>query len=63
MVTRRKNPDDNRVTFVRLTDHGRKQIEGYKTEKTNFINQILQDFSEEEVLALADYLERMQNNF
>ncbi|MCZ1267574.1 MULTISPECIES: MarR family winged helix-turn-helix transcriptional regulator [Paenibacillus] len=63
MVTRRKNPEDNRVTFVRLTDEGRKQIEGYKVEKTNFINQILQDFSEEEVHLLADFLERMQNNF
>ncbi|GAB1155798.1 MULTISPECIES: MarR family winged helix-turn-helix transcriptional regulator [Paenibacillus] len=63
MVTRRKNPEDNRVTFVRLTDDGRKHIEGYKVEKKNFIHQILHDFSEDEIQDLASYLERMQNNF
>lgn len=63
MVTRRKNPEDNRVTFVRLTDDGRKHIEGYKVEKINFIHQILHDFSEDEIQDLASYLERMQNNF
>lgn len=33
MVTRRRNPTDNRVIFVRLTEEGRKRIVGYKKEK------------------------------
>ncbi|RUT29615.1 MarR family transcriptional regulator [Paenibacillus zeisoli] len=63
MVSRRKNPEDNRVTFVRLTDDGRKHIEGYKIEKLSFMDQIFKDFSKEEIDSLADFLERMQNNY
>ncbi|MGF7033625.1 DNA-binding MarR family transcriptional regulator [Paenibacillus mucilaginosus] len=62
MVTRRRNPDDNRVTFVRLTEEGRRRIGAYTAEKELFIRQILHGFSEEEVHVLADMLERMQNN-
>ncbi|UHA72468.1 MarR family winged helix-turn-helix transcriptional regulator [Paenibacillus sp. 481] len=62
MVTRRKNPDDNRETFVRLSDEGLEKIEGYKIEKENFIRQILKDFNDEEIPKLADFLERMKNN-
>ncbi|MEW9698414.1 MarR family winged helix-turn-helix transcriptional regulator [Paenibacillus sp. SI8] len=62
MVVRRKNPDDNRVTFVRLTEEGRKRIVGYKEEKAAFVSQMLQDFSREELHTLVDLLGRMQNN-
>lgn len=62
MVSRRKNPDDNRETFVSLTDEGRHRIDGYKAEKDILIRQILEGFSEEEIHNLAGYLERMQNN-
>ncbi|MCR8843605.1 MarR family transcriptional regulator [Paenibacillus sp. SC116] len=62
MVTRRKNPDDNRETFVRLSDEGLEKIEGYKLEKENFIRQILKDFNDEEIPVLADFLERIKNN-
>ncbi|USB32310.1 MarR family transcriptional regulator [Paenibacillus sp. YPG26] len=63
LVSRRKNPEDNRVTFVQLTDEGRKHIEGYKVEKLSFIHQIFKDFSEDEIDSLASLLERMQNNY
>ncbi|MGE7924170.1 MarR family winged helix-turn-helix transcriptional regulator [Viridibacillus arvi] len=62
MVTRRRNPTDNRVIFVRLTEEGRKRIVGYKKEKINFVNQMLYDFNPEELEALSDMLNRMQNN-
>ncbi|MDO7906066.1 MarR family transcriptional regulator [Paenibacillus sp. JX-17] len=62
MVTRRRNPEDNRVTFVRLTEEGQARIAGYRAEKEILIQQILQHFSEEEINQLAGYLERMQNN-
>ncbi|WP_028594279.1 MarR family winged helix-turn-helix transcriptional regulator [Paenibacillus assamensis] len=62
MVTRRKNPDDNRETFVRLSDEGLEKIEGYKIERENFIRQILKDFDDEEIPVLADFLARIKNN-
>ncbi|MFJ7650037.1 MarR family winged helix-turn-helix transcriptional regulator [Lysinibacillus sp. NPDC097279] len=62
MVTRRRNPTDNREIFVRLTDEGRKQIVGYKKEKILFVNQMLHDFNSEELEALSKMLSRMQNN-
>lgn len=62
MVSRRRNPTDNREIFVRLTDEGRKQIVGYKKEKILFVNQMLHDFKSEELEALSNMLSRMQNN-
>ncbi|QUG42719.1 MarR family transcriptional regulator [Psychrobacillus sp. INOP01] len=62
MVTRRRNPNDNREIFVRLTEEGREQIVGYKKEKINFVNQMLHDFNPEELVSLSDMLNRMQNN-
>lgn len=62
MVTRRRNPTDNRAIFVRLTEEGRKQIIGYKKEKTGFVNQMLHDFSAEELESLSDMLSRMKDN-
>lgn len=62
MVTRRRNPADNRVIFVRLTDEGRKQILSYKKENVGFVNQMLHNFNPDELKSLADMLKRMQNN-
>ncbi|WP_139997347.1 MarR family transcriptional regulator [Paenibacillus paridis] len=62
MVSRRKNPDDNRITFVRLTPEGRERIIGYKVEKANFVNKMMKDFTEEELHLLDELLSRMQNN-
>lgn len=62
MVARRKNPEDNRVTFVRLTKQGRDQIDSFKNEKQQFIDQVLKDFTEEEISDLSDKLARVQQN-
>lgn len=62
MVTRRRNPTDNRAIFVRLTEEGRKQIVGHKKEKIGFVNQMLHDFNPEELESLSGMLNRMQNN-
>lgn len=62
MVARRRNPSDHRVTFVRLTEDGRKHIVNYKKEKMNFVSQMLKDFRKEEVEILNDMLLRLQNN-
>ena len=62
MVARRRNPADNRVIFVSLTEEGREKIIGYRKENAGFVQQMLQDFTPEEVEALAGMLSRMQHN-
>lgn len=62
MVTRRKNPNDNRFTFVSLTDEGRERIVSFRKEKEQFITKVLRDFSEEEQTSLSNMLSRIQKN-
>ncbi|MBE3102673.1 MAG: MarR family transcriptional regulator [Bacilli bacterium] len=62
MVTRRKNPSDNRFTFVCLTDEGRERIAAYQDEKSRFISKVLADFKEDERSLLLEMLTRIQGN-
>ncbi|KMM37416.1 MarR family winged helix-turn-helix transcriptional regulator [Guptibacillus hwajinpoensis] len=62
MVARRKNPNDNRFTFVSLTEEGRERIVSYRLEKEQFITKVLKDFSEEEQTSLSNMLTRIQKN-
>ncbi|MNO85788.1 HTH-type transcriptional regulator MhqR [compost metagenome] len=62
VVERRNNPDDNRVTLVRLSGVGRKGIVSHMDEKAQFITQMLDGFSEQEQSMLTDMLQRMTNN-
>ncbi|SET21731.1 MarR family winged helix-turn-helix transcriptional regulator [Paenibacillus sp. NFR01] len=62
MVSRRRNPEDQRVTFVRLTDEGRNTIISHNEERTGFLRQMLDGFSGEELDVLTDMLERMHHN-
>jgi DNA-binding MarR family transcriptional regulator len=62
VVTRRKNPADNRVTFVKLTEDGRMKMIAYKEEKKRFISNVLKDFSVEERSSLLKMLTRIQGN-
>lgn len=62
MVLRRKNPVDNRETFVTLSEEGKERIQGYKNERDSFVNQMLQGFSQNEIQQLENYLKRMNHN-
>lgn len=62
VITRRTNPDDNRITLVQLTESGRSNIVAYLEEKVRFLDSMLQDFSEEEQKQLAGMIERLQAN-
>jgi DNA-binding MarR family transcriptional regulator len=62
MISRRRNPDDNRITFVSLTDDGRERIASLCQEKKRFIAQMLKDFSPDEQEMLSDLLLRIQKN-
>ncbi|MNC43582.1 HTH-type transcriptional regulator MhqR [compost metagenome] len=62
MITRRKKETDNRVTLVRLTNHGRQKISTFEEEKNRFVNTMLENVQVEERKLLLDLLNRMQNN-
>ncbi|MDM5200543.1 MarR family transcriptional regulator [Fictibacillus enclensis] len=62
MVNRRKNPQDNRVTLVSLTEQGRSKILSYRKERDQFVTNLLQGFTEKELPVLVDMLQRMQQN-
>ncbi|ANU27586.1 MarR family winged helix-turn-helix transcriptional regulator [Planococcus versutus] len=62
MVTRKRSSADNRVIFVSLTAQGRTQIIGYRKENMGFVNQLLNDFTDEEIEHLSGMLNRMQHN-
>ncbi|MEC1754640.1 MarR family winged helix-turn-helix transcriptional regulator [Bacillus mojavensis] len=62
MVSRRRKPEDNRITLVRLTDQGRKRIESSKKEKERFMKEMLANVSVEERRVLINVLGRMRNN-
>jgi DNA-binding MarR family transcriptional regulator len=62
MVVRRKNPDDQRFTYVSLSEEGRSKIVAYRSEKQRFISNVLADFSEEERKVLLGMLSRIKEN-
>ncbi|MGF7536158.1 MarR family transcriptional regulator [Bacillus mexicanus] len=62
MVSRRRKPEDNRITLVRLTDQGRERIESSKKEKERFMKEMLANVSAEERSQLIDVLARMRDN-
>lgn len=62
MVTRRTSPQDNRFTLVKLTEYGRQQIDTCMQEREQFLNRMLQGFSEQELIQLSAMLQRITHN-
>ncbi|QWI17691.1 MarR family transcriptional regulator [Bacillus wiedmannii] len=62
IVLRRKKPEDNRITLVRLSEQGREQIESSRKEKEHFMKGILVNISGEERKILIHVLLQMQKN-
>ena len=62
MITRRKSPNDNRVTLVSLTVSGRNKIHSFQEEKERFAASVLKDFNTEERDELLNMLNRIQKN-
>ena len=62
LVSRRRNPTDNRETIVQLTDEGYKQAISCQKNKLSFANQMFQQFSDVELQSLMDMLKRIQEN-
>lgn len=62
MITRRKNPDDNRITLVSLTKDGRNKVHAFQEEKERFAATALKGLSEEECDNLLNMLNRIEAN-
>ncbi|MBS2969086.1 MarR family transcriptional regulator [Metabacillus sp. KIGAM252] len=62
IVIRRKNQEDNRFTYVSLTEDGRERIASYKEEKKRFVTNVLKGFTVEERSLLLKMLTRIQDN-
>ncbi|MTH51817.1 MarR family transcriptional regulator [Bacillus mangrovi] len=61
-VSRRKNPEDTRFTYVKLTDEGRRKMAAYREEKQRFVSNVLKGFTKEERNSLKGMLSRLQQN-
>ena len=61
MIVRRKNPDDNRITLVSLTEEGRNKIQAFQ-EKERFAASAFKGLSEEERDNLLNMLNHIQEN-
>ncbi|MBC6976035.1 MarR family transcriptional regulator [Bacillus sp. Xin] len=62
IVLRRKKPEDNRITLVRLSEQGRERIESSKKEKERFMKEMLVNIGVEERNILIHVLSQMQKN-
>ncbi|EEL64524.1 MarR family winged helix-turn-helix transcriptional regulator [Bacillus cereus] len=62
MITRRKNPDDNRITLVSLTEEGRNKIQAFQEEKERFAASAFKGLSEEQRDNLLTMLNHIQEN-
>ncbi|WCM16007.1 MarR family winged helix-turn-helix transcriptional regulator [Priestia filamentosa] len=62
MVSRRRKPEDNRITLVKLSNQGRERIESYKKEKERFMVEMLVNISTEERNVLLHLLSQMKKN-
>ncbi|HDR8181071.1 TPA: MarR family transcriptional regulator [Bacillus thuringiensis] len=60
IVLRRKKPEDNHITLVRLSEQGREQIESSRKVKEHFMKEILVNISGEERKILIHVLLQMQ---
>ncbi|CAM3875714.1 MarR family winged helix-turn-helix transcriptional regulator [Mesobacillus thioparans] len=62
MIIRRKNPEDQRFTFVQLSEEGKRKVSAYCEEKQRFISSLLKGFSQKENEVLLQMLTRLQQN-
>ena len=62
MIQRVRSTTDNRVILVSLTDEGATRITQLRQQKDDFLEHLLEDFTGEEQAALAQMIQRIENN-
>lgn len=61
-VVRQRNSKNNREVLVSLTDTGRGQLNNCQTDKNEFLSQLFDGFSEEEVQQFKHFICRLNTN-
>jgi DNA-binding MarR family transcriptional regulator len=56
MVVRRTDPDDGRASRIRLTPSGRRTIERVRRARRTWLEQLLEDWDDDDLSTLADLL-------
>ncbi|WP_233549399.1 MarR family winged helix-turn-helix transcriptional regulator [Lysinibacillus yapensis] len=62
LVSRRRNPHDNRETIVQITEEGYRQIMNCQKDKLSFANRMFHEINDVELRSLMDMLKRIQEN-
>lgn len=62
MVRRYQNPDDNRSSFLKLTDKSRELLARNKEYHDHMDEDLIKGFSKEEIFKLREYLDRVYEN-
>jgi DNA-binding MarR family transcriptional regulator len=58
MVVRQTDPDDRRASRIRLTPAGRRTIERVRRARRSWLEQLLHEWDDDDLSALADLLGR-----
>ena len=61
-VVRNRNQKNNREVLVSITDEGRRQLSCCQEGKNHYLEQLAQDFSQQELEQLVQLLQRLQYN-
>lgn len=61
-VVRNRNQKNNREVLVSITDEGRRQLNCCQEGKNHYLEQLAQDFSQQELEQLVQLLQRLQYN-
>jgi DNA-binding MarR family transcriptional regulator len=62
MVVRQTDPDDRRVSRIRLTPAGHRTIERMRRARRVWLEQVLHDWGDDDLSTLADLLSRFAEN-
>ncbi len=62
MVVRHTDPDDGRASRIRLTPTGRRTIERVRRARRAWLEQLMQDWDDDQLSALADLLSHFADN-
>lgn len=62
LVVRQRNSKNNREVLVKLTEEGFNTLENCQKDKNNFLSQLVEGFTEEEVQQLQQFIQLLNHN-
>ncbi|WP_235332239.1 MarR family winged helix-turn-helix transcriptional regulator [Paenibacillus terrae] len=62
LIIRTKKEQDKRVTYIRLTESGVRELQVLSEQRQAFQDKMLREFADEEIVSLTNALQRMSTN-